>query len=222
MMVARRRTASPTASALAVGSRIGAEPILKFDRRFDGEPDTVRIGDDMFLFGPPPARLGEDVAVSAFEGALANAALADFFRLWRELVRGESVPTRTRMTPQRLRRHLPWVGIMELAAAGDEVRVRLLGTALTELLGREGRGKALRDLIPRANAVELMTRIWQPFFTNAAPRLDIGTLAILDRSHVRYRALHVPVADDAGHVRFSYFRVLTNLDEEGSFGAGAD
>ncbi len=222
MIVARPRATPLAADAPAAGRRIGAEPILTFDGRFDRGPDTVRIGDDLFLFGPGPARLGDAAGVAAFESALASAALVDFFRLWCGLVRERSVPTRRQMTPQLLRRHLPCVGIMELAASGDEVRVRLLGTSLTELLGREGRGRALRELIPRANATELMTRIWQPFFTSAAPRLDIGTLGMLDRSHVRYRALHVPVADDAGCVRFSYFRVLTNLDEEGRFGAEAD
>ncbi len=206
----------------ATDQRIGAESTLKFDSGFEREPDRVRIGDDIFLFGPRPARLGEEAGVAAFEGALANRALVDFFRLWQGLVRGERVPTRAQMTPQRLRRHLSWVGIVERTPADDDVRIRLMGTALTELLGREGRGKALRDLMPRANAAEMMTRIWQPFFTNAVPRLDIGTLGMLDRSHVRYRALHLPVADDGGRVRFSYFRAVTNLDKEGSFGAGAD
>ncbi|MFQ5347639.1 MAG: PAS domain-containing protein [Rhodothalassiaceae bacterium] len=179
------------------------------------------MGKDRFLFGPPVTRLEGD-ALRTFLSMFGSEALHDFFRLWRALVRDGRVPARSEMTPHYLRAHLPAMGIIERILPADEVQIRLMGTRLTDLLGREGRGRLLRELMPRANAAEMMTRVWQPFFEGVVPRLDIGSLHMLGRSHLRYRTLHLPVADGEGRVRFSYFRAVTNIDADAGFGDDAD
>ena len=64
--------------------------------------------------------------------------------------------------PRPLRRHLRFVGTVEPTSPGDDVRGCLTGTAFTELLGREGRDRALRGLPVSTDSRKMLSRRGRP------------------------------------------------------------
>lgn len=158
----------------------------------------------------------EEEELKPFLALVAETELADFFDIWLGLVReGQTLPTKRDMGPHRLRRHLGYVGVTELLDDRSEIVLRLAGTALTEYIGREVAGLTIKDVFQRP--ADLIERLWLPLFREARPRYDAGNLAKIGKAHIVYRALHLPIADGEGKVRFSIFRAIVSMDGGGSW-----
>jgi len=165
-------------------------------------------------FGPScyAAEAGEEFR--RFPAGFGEPELAEFFALWLSL-RPETgvVPDKARFTPERLKAHLGYVSLMELESGTTTVRFRLFGTRLREITGEDLTGVDVRAYFPRPEpAEEIYRRFWAPVFDEARPRVDHGNLLLQDRKHIQYRALHVPLADASGAVRFTCFRAVSNLE----------
>ncbi len=159
-----------------------------------------------FAAGTPDPR-----ALAAFLAHVEGTALADFFEIWRELVRRTGgIPTKREMGPHRLRRHLGHVGLTEFRPETREVVLRLAGTELVEYAGHELAGRTVNEVFERSES--FVERTWLPIFEEARPRYDVGNLAKVGKAHLDYRALHLPLADDEGRVRFSIFRAIVSMD----------
>lgn len=175
-----------------------------------GDLDIVEFAPS-FASGHP-----EEGELKPFLVHFAGTELADFFDIWLALVReGQTLPTKRDMGPHRLRRHLGYVGVTELLDDRSEVVLRLAGTALTEYIGREVAGRTINDVFQRP--ADFIERLWLPLFCEARPRYDAGNLAKMGKAHIIYRALHLPIVDGEGKVRFSIFRAIVSMDGGGSW-----
>ncbi len=162
------------------------------------------------VFGPP--FVGSDPAsadLDSFRSRLAHAALTDFFDLWLDARRSSAPPAKRAFPPERLRAHLGYVGIMERRDDPLDVVFRLAGTRIVEALGFELTGQSLNRAIPRGQSFEeRYDMFWRPVFELGKPRCDRAHLGPLSMEFVKYHALHLPVTDDAGDIRYSLFRFL--------------
>ncbi len=169
-------------------------------------------GLDSVEFAPSFAQaVPDEQALVPFRGHLGNTALADFFDIWLALVQErKTIPAKRDIEPRRLLRHLGHVGFTEFNDETREVVLRLAGTVLTEYAGRELSGHSIASLFDRTQGY--LDRFWVPLYREARPRYDVGNLAGMGKAHLNYRALHLPLVDGEGKVRFSVFRVIISMD----------
>lgn len=74
-------------------------------------------------------------------------AQTQLVQYWQEKCSDGALPRREDINPGSLRSHLAAISIIEINGAGD-IRFRLAGSGLRSILGREMRGRSIRDLEP--------------------------------------------------------------------------
>jgi len=178
--------------------------------RDSGQTGSIPVDFHDLVFGP--SFLGaapEPSAIDAFRSSLGFPELRDFFELWLAVAQSDGPPKKLAFPPERLQAHLGFVGIMERRDDPLDVVFRLAGTRIVEALGFELTGLSLNRAIPRGQSFEeRYDMFWRPVFEQAMPRCDRAHLGPLSREFVKYHALHLPVTDDAGDIRYSLFRFL--------------
>ncbi|GIX18035.1 MAG: hypothetical protein KatS3mg119_2221 [Rhodothalassiaceae bacterium] len=167
------------------------------------------------LLGLNGTTLDDSPELEAFRAGLSRPALRDFFDLYLDRVAALGrLPCKNEFGPQVMRAHLGYVGLAETVENGDDgaldVVIRLAGTRLVDFIGAEIRGMSVARLFRRPPG--FVAQLWTPLFREGRPRLDAGNLGPLARPHVDYIAVHVPLTDAEGRVRFAAFRSIFSLD----------
>jgi hypothetical protein len=143
--------------------------------------------------------------------------LAEAWQRWRG---DRLVPLKGAMELRDVRAFLPWLGLLELGDA-DTVRVRLAGSALLDVYGRDMTHRNLREITrpqdwPRRNA-RCRSLLHQPcglVYDCVKPLAEDGKVAA-------YETLALPLdVDPAGTVRQILYCVA-RLPDEAAPGAGA-
>lgn len=174
------------------------------------DKNSIPVDYHALEFGPSfsHSRVGRE-RIDAFRAQLPAPALADFMDIWLAVLPDAGVPPKRDMTPERMSAHLGYLGIMELKDDPLDVVFRLAGIHIVEALGFEMTGQSLHRSIPRDQGfADRYDMFWRPVFECGKPRYDRAHLGPVARKHLRYHALHLPVADDAGVIRYSVFRFL--------------
>jgi hypothetical protein len=78
----------------------------------------------------------------------ALRAHEDVFAYWASRRRRARLPGRRDIEPMELKRHLPTVSLIDVGAEGPEFRIRLAGTGLYPVFGREITGLQLEQVYP--------------------------------------------------------------------------
>lgn len=134
-----------------------------------------------------------------FDLDLRHEVLQRILAVWREAHRGTAMPRRADITPTRLRSALPHVVLVDVEGEPPRFRWRLIGTHVTQLLGRDRTGHWLDDLYtPEAAAV--LSRTLGMTVEHAAPIRFTGSFAFLDKAWFNFESLHLPLVDDAGRI----------------------
>lgn len=68
------------------------------------------------------------------------------FALWMELKGGADMPSKADFKPERMRAYLPNIYIVDIIDGGADYRLRLIGTALTQMVGRDMTGCLLSEV----------------------------------------------------------------------------
>src|SRR4051812_17194737 len=89
----------------------------------------------------------------------ATRAHEELFAYWASLRRGADLPGRRDIDPERFKRHLPTISLIDVRRDPLDFRMRLAGTGLYGLYGREITGLDLTAVYPVIEAGEWRDRL---------------------------------------------------------------
>ena len=139
--------------------------------------------------------------MSAQIGAPAAAARAheELFGYWASLRRDARLPARRQIDPREIKRLLPTVSLIDVAAAPLDFRMRLAGTGLYGIYGREITGRRLPEIYNTAAA-----EYWRKELTNVVltgrPAAGVHNLAWRGAAHMSILWLRLPLASNGRDV----------------------
>ena len=86
---------------------------------------------------------------SVFEPDLSdNARFLDLRAYWDTKRATRAMPRRSDIDPLELRKHLGWLVLVDVLPGMTDFRMRLIGSRIVEMLGRDSTGKLLSSLKP--------------------------------------------------------------------------
>ena len=139
--------------------------------------------------------------MSAQIGAPAAAARAheELFGYWASLRRGARLPARRNIDPREFKRLLPSVSLIDVAGAPLDFRMRLAGTGLYGVYGREITGKRLPEIY-NAAAADYWRRELTEVVIARRPAAGVHNLAWRGAAHLSVLWLRLPLASNGRDV----------------------
>ena len=142
--------------------------------------------------------------MNAQMSASATAARAhqEMFAYWASLRRGASLPARVDLHPAGIKRMLPTVSLIDVKRDPDgavDYRLRLAGTGLYSVYGREITGKTLNDVYNSA-AVEYWREQLDKVVNERRPGVGVHSLAWKGSPHMSILWLRLPLATNGRDV----------------------
>jgi hypothetical protein len=151
-------------------------------------------------------RLSGYLHMSAQIGAPGAAVRAheELFAYWASLRDGSSLPGRGRLDPGDIKRLLPTVSLIDVLSGprGEEApdfRMRLAGTGLYGVYGREITGKRLSEIY-NSTAAEYWRGELAKVVAEKRPAVGAHSLAWRGASHLSILWLRLPLASDGERV----------------------
>lgn len=127
--------------------------------------------------------------------ASAVRALEEVFAYWASLRSGARLPGRADIDPNGLKRHLPTVSLIDVRRTPISFRIRLAGTALYRLHGRETTGLDLEQVHGGDEAVYWHGELEQ-VVERRLPGVGMRSLAARDTGALSVLWLRLPLASD--------------------------
>ena len=139
--------------------------------------------------------------MSAQLSASATAARAhqEMFAYWASLRRGASLPARVDLHPSSMKRLLPTVSLIDVVGEPRDYRLRLAGTALYGVYGREITGRKLDDVYNTA-ASEYWRKELDKVVDERRPGVGVHSLAWRGAPHMSILWLRLPLASNGKDV----------------------
>jgi len=134
-------------------------------------------------------------------GAPAAAARAheELFAYWASLRTPGRLPGRADIDPGRFKRHLPTVSLIDVADDPLDFRMRLAGTALYGVYGREITGRSLKDVYA-GGAADYWRLELAEVVRERRPAVGAHNLAWRGASHLSILWLRLPLASNGRDV----------------------
>lgn len=132
--------------------------------------------------------------------------LVELLGVWRTLCDGRKFPARGNFTPEALSRHLGWIILLDVEPEPTRFRFRLIGTAITDILGRDSTGCYLDELYDGP----IRDRALSPYVqvvTHRRPIRSTGWMVHASKGHIRYEAIYLPFSDDGKTINLIMERV---------------
>jgi hypothetical protein len=134
----------------------------------------------------------------------AVRAHEELFAYWASLRDGARLPGRRHLDPAPIKRLLPTVSLIDVkldpqGGAAAEFRMRLAGTALYGVYGREITGKRLSDIYNTSAADYWRTELGK-VVSEKRPAVGLHSLAWRGASHLSILWLRLPLASDGEQV----------------------
>ena len=139
--------------------------------------------------------------MSAQLSASATAARAhqEMFAYWASLRRGASLPARVDLHPSSMKRLLPTVSLIDVVDEPRDYRLRLAGTGLYGVYGREITGRLLGDVYNTA-ASEYWRKELDKVVDERRPGVGVHNLAWRGAPHMSILWLRLPLATNGKDV----------------------
>jgi len=134
--------------------------------------------------------------------ATAARAHQEMFAYWASLRRGASLPSRHDLHPAGIKRMLPTVSLIDVKRDLDgavDYRLRLAGTGLYSVYGREITGRTLDDVYNTA-AVEYWREHLGKVVSERRPGVGVHSLAWKGTPHMSILWLRLPLATNGKDV----------------------
>ncbi len=134
--------------------------------------------------------------------ATAARAHQEMFAYWASLRRGASLPSRLDLHPAGIKRMLPTVSLIDVKRDADgavDYRLRLAGTGLYSVYGREITGRTLEDVYNTA-AVEYWREQLNKVVNERRPGVGVHSLAWKGSPHISILWLRLPLATNGKDV----------------------
>jgi hypothetical protein len=127
--------------------------------------------------------------------ASALRAHEELFAYWTKLKRGDRLPGRRDIDPEGFKRHLPTVSLVNVIREPLDFRMRLAGTGLYGVYGREITGLGLTDIYPAMEAGEWHDRLKRVVETRK-PGMGVHSMAWRGAGRLSIVWLRLPLAAD--------------------------
>jgi hypothetical protein len=139
--------------------------------------------------------------MSAQLSASATAARAhqEMFAYWASLRRGAGLPGRVDLHPANMKRLLPTVSLIDVMREPRDYRLRLAGTGLYGVYGREITGKGLSEVYNTA-AAEYWRKELDKVVDERRPGVGVHSLAWRGAPHMSILWLRLPLASNGKDV----------------------
>ena len=139
--------------------------------------------------------------MSAQLSASATAARAhqELFAYWASLRRGASLPARMDVHPTSMKRLLPTVSLIDVVGAPRDYRLRLAGTGLYGVYGREITGRMIGDVYNK-DAFDYWRKELDKVVDERRPGVGVHSLAWRGAPHTSILWLRLPLASNGKDV----------------------
>lgn len=139
--------------------------------------------------------------MSAQLSASATAARAhqEMFAYWASLRRGAGLPGRVDLHPSNMKRLLPTVSLIDVVREPRDYRLRLAGTGLYGVYGREITGKSLSEVYNTA-AADYWRKELDKVVDERRPGVGVHSLAWRGAPHMSILWLRLPLASNGKDV----------------------
>ncbi len=121
------------------------------------------------------------------------------FAYWTSLREEGRLPARAQINPDRFKRHLPTVSLIDVLGEPRDYRLRLAGTGLYGVYGREITGKTLEDVYAAEAASYWRTEL-DRIVDEGRPAVGCHSLSWRGASHLSILWLRLPLASDGKRV----------------------
>jgi hypothetical protein len=125
--------------------------------------------------------------------ATAVRAHEEIFAYWASLRQGGRLPSRASIHPAHFKRHLPTVSLIDVCPGQDGYRLRLAGTGLYGVYGREITGQSLEDVYTQSAAVYWRQEL-DKIVHERRPGVGVHNLSWRGASHLSILWLRLPLA----------------------------
>lgn len=152
-------------------------------------------------------------------GASAAAARAheEIYGYWAGLRRGARLPARRDVDPAALKRLLPTVSLIDIRRDPMDFRVRLAGTGLYSIYGREITGRTLGEVY-NAAAADYWREELSAVVQERRPGVGVHSLALRGAGHVSILWLRLPLASNGRDVDMILgYDTVVGLQSESGF-----
>ena len=133
------------------------------------------------------------MATQMAQPAAAIRAHEELFAYWRSLRADASVPPRRRLDPNDMKRLLPTVSLIEAPPGAGDYRVRLAGTGLYNVYGREITGRSFSEIY-NTSAAEYWREELGRVVKDRRPGVGVHNLAWRGASHLSLIWIRLPLA----------------------------
>ncbi len=129
----------------------------------------------------------------------ADERLVDLLRYWQRKRGDRLMPQRSDIEPLELGSHLSRLHFIEVEYDPFRLRYRLIGTATTDILGRDMTGRYFDEIYPPHILADAMTAyIW--VCENKMPLRLYGNAIYADKSMYNFEDVNLPLSNDGVRV----------------------
>ncbi len=129
----------------------------------------------------------------------AVRAHEEMFAYWASRREGGALPGRAAIHPQHFKRHLPTISLIDVHAEPRDYRLRLAGTGLYSVYGREITGQKLEDVYA-AQAAAYWRAELDKIVDSRRPGVGVHSLAWRGAAHLSILWLRMPLASNGRDV----------------------
>jgi hypothetical protein len=137
----------------------------------------------------------------------------DLLQYWDRKRAGRLGPRRAEIDPAEIKVHLPNIFMVEVVDNGADFRYRLIGTRITEALGRDSTGKKMSELYddqPQARAQ--LYAAFRLIVDQQAPVFIRGRVFWLpDAQYRRFTSVVMPLSEDGASVSMTLGEMFIEL-----------
>jgi hypothetical protein len=132
------------------------------------------------------------------------------YRYWLSKRGSRLMPARRDLSPGDIPALLPFLVIV--GKTGNQLRYRLMGTAVVHAIGYDATGKAVGAyIVSRPDGVE-MRAIYERVFTGARPVFSTGEFIFRSGAHLNMSLLTLPLSDDGAAVNMTVSSLATRTN----------
>jgi hypothetical protein len=131
--------------------------------------------------------------------ATAVRAHEEIFTYWASRRQGGRLPARASIHPAHFKRHLPTISLIDVKSGARDYRLRLAGTGLYSVYGREITGRTL-DEVYNSTAAEYWRAELDKVVEQRRPGVGVHNFAWRGAGHVSILWLRLPLASNGQDV----------------------
>ena len=136
--------------------------------------------------------------------------LADLLRYWDEKRGDRPMPARRDIDPIELRSHLGRLSLVDLEYDPFRLRYRLIGTNITETLGRDMTGRYFDEIYP-PNILSDTLAAYGWMTENKKPLRGFGNALCAEKSMFEFEILNLPLSEDGTRVNMVLGEIIFSL-----------